>query len=348
MISQDILLLLFAFIALIGPVVFLIFLNCIPRWLRMGIYLVCVAMHLFAALVLSSLSGIQRNCASGERAQRFFESLQQQLAAGTVHQDFLTLPSYALSVVLTLLAVAAVIAGAVFAWRKIRWYSWFVLIFAFIMTQFAFSVCARAKDRESIEYHNETRRLVYGLIEQKRTEGVTDRQMAETIAENLKDFCYSYENRRSEIESEKRIEDALKKLRRVEIQPIVKKTAEIIYLETGFSPPTEKIVIDFENDKISYEFSYTSGKIGKEGYKKRELSPKAVKDFKARLAGFSAARWKDRYFAPQVCDGTQWQLEIIFSDGSSRKIAGSNAWPKDFDLLCIGDIRKRMREEAKP
>jgi len=42
--------------------------------------------------------------------------------------------------------------------------------------------------------------------------GVTDRQMAETIAENLKDFRYSYESRRAEIESEKRIEDALKKL----------------------------------------------------------------------------------------------------------------------------------------
>ena len=212
MISQDILLLLFASIALIGPVVFLIFLNFIPRWWRMGIYLVCIAMHLFAAFVLFSLSFIQRNNASGERTQRFFESLQQQLAAGTVHQDFLTLPGYASGAVLTLLAVAAVIAGAVFAWRKIRWYSWFVLIFAFIMTQFAFSVCARTKDRESIEDHNATRRLVYGLIEQKRTEGVTDRQMADSIAENLKDFRYSYENRRAEIESKKRIEDALKKL----------------------------------------------------------------------------------------------------------------------------------------
>ena len=212
MISQDILLLLLASIALIGPVVFLIFLNIIPRWWRMGIYLACVAMHLFAAFILFSLRWIQRNIASGERTQRFFESLQQQLAAGTVHQDFLTLPGYASGAVLTLLAVAAVIAGAVFAWRKIRWYSWFVLIFAFSMTQFTFSVCVRVKDRECIEDHNEMRRLVYGLIEQKRTEGVTDRQMAETIAENLKDFRYSYENRRLEIESEKQIEDTLKKL----------------------------------------------------------------------------------------------------------------------------------------
>ena len=146
------------------------------------------------------------------RAQHFFENLQQQLAAGTVRQEFFELPGYASGVILTLLAAAAIIAGAVFAWRKLRWYSWFVLIFAFIMTQFTFSVCVRAKDRESIKVHNEMRQHVYGLVEQKRTEGVTDRQMAETIAENLKEFRYSYESRHAEIESEKKIEDALKKL----------------------------------------------------------------------------------------------------------------------------------------
>ncbi len=250
--------------------------------------------------------------------------------------------------ILTLLAVAAILAGAVFAWRKIRWYSWFVLIFAFVMTQFFFSVCTWAKDRESIVDHNEMRLIIYGLIEQKRTEGVTDRQMAETIAENLKEFRYSYENRCEEIESKKRIEDALKKLRRVEIPPGEKETAKIVYLETGFSPRTERIMIDLENEKISYEFSYTIGKIGKEGYEKRELPPKAVKALKAELAGFSTDRWDERYSDPRVHDGTQWQLEIIFSDGSSRKISGSNAWPKDFERLGIRDIRKKIREDAKP
>ncbi len=348
MTSQDILIILFAFIVLIAPLVFLFFLNYIPRWWRLGIYLFCVAMHLFAAHVLFSLSWIERNCASGERAQHFFESLLQQLAAGTVHQDFLVLPGYASGVVLTALAAVAVIAGMVFAWRKIHWYSWFVLIFAFIMTQFAFSVCVRAKDRESIEDHNEMRRLVYGLVEQKRTEGVTDRQMAETIAENLKEFHYSYENLRTEIESVNRIEDALKKLSRVEIPPDGKYASKLIYLETGYSPPTEKNVIDVENETISYESSHTSGIIGKEGYKKRDLSLQAVKDFKARLTGFSAAKWEGCYSNPRVRDGTQWHLEIFFADGSSRNISGSNAWPKDFDRLCIGDIRKKIREEAKP
>ena len=146
------------------------------------------------------------------RAQHFFENLQQQLAAGTVRQVFLELPGYASGVILTLLAAAAIIAGAVFAWRKLRWYSWFVLIFAFIMTQFSFSVCVRAKDRESIEIHNEIRQRVYGLIEQKRTEGVTDRQMTEAIRANLEEFHYSYENRKGEKGSVARILSALRDL----------------------------------------------------------------------------------------------------------------------------------------
>ena len=94
MILNDAMILLFAFIALIGPVVFLIFLNRIPRRWRLGIYLFCISMHLFAALVLSSLNWINRNIVSGMRAQHFFENLQQQLAAGTVHREFLELHNF--------------------------------------------------------------------------------------------------------------------------------------------------------------------------------------------------------------------------------------------------------------
>ena len=210
----------FAFIALSVSAAFLIFLNQIPRWWRLGIYLLCTGFYLIIAHILYVVASvIGRNVDSGIRAQHFFESLQQQLASGTVHQEFLELPGYASGVILTLLAAASIMAGAVFAWRKIRWYSWFVLIFAFIMTQFAFSVCIRAEGRKSIEDHNEMRHLFYGLIEQKRTEGVTDRQMADSVAENLKEFHFC-ESRRAEIESEKRIEDALKNLRRITTEEI--------------------------------------------------------------------------------------------------------------------------------
>ena len=49
MILNDAMILLFAFIALIGPVVFLIFLNRIPRRWRLGIYFPCTGIYLFIA-----------------------------------------------------------------------------------------------------------------------------------------------------------------------------------------------------------------------------------------------------------------------------------------------------------
>lgn len=125
---------------------------------------------------------------------------------------------------------------------------------------------------------------------------------------------------------------------------------KFVYLETGFFPPTEKIVIDLEAEKITYEFSYTSGGIGKEGYWQKELPPKVVKKVIASLNGFTAEQWQEHYSNPKVHGGVRWKLEIVFADGSTRKITGDNAWPKDFHRLCIKEIRKKARakESSNP
>lgn len=120
---------------------------------------------------------------------------------------------------------------------------------------------------------------------------------------------------------------------------------KFVYLETGFFPPTERIEIDLNAGKITYEFSYTSGKIGKEGYWQRELPQEVVKNIKASLNGFTPEKWQDYYPNPKVYDGVRWELEIIYADGSSRKITGSNAWPKDFHRLCIREIRMKAKSK---
>ena len=116
-----------------------------------------------------------------------------------------------------------------------------------------------------------------------------------------------------------------------------------VYLETGFGGPTEQIVIDLENEKITYEFSRTSFKLGEEGYWKQELPLEMSKEIIASLAGFTAENWEDQYVGSRVPDGTQWELEIIFADGSTRKITGIKAWPKDFPRLCIKEIREKAK-----
>ena len=116
-----------------------------------------------------------------------------------------------------------------------------------------------------------------------------------------------------------------------------------VYLETGFGGPTEQIVIDLENEKITYEFSSTGFRLSDVGYWKQELPLEMSKEIIASLAGFTAENWEDQYVDSRVADGTQWKLEIVSADGSTRKISGSNAWPKDFPRLCIKEIREKAK-----
>ena len=191
---------------------FLVCLHLIPRIWRLVIYVFLCAAHLFAGYVLYSLGFISRNIASGQHAKDFFTALPDQLSMGTVNPEYLELPGYALPILLSLLESAAVIGGGVLLWRQIRWYSRPLLIGSFILSFFLFDVFRRSDDRQMVSEHNELRRRVYTLIERKRAQHVTRRQMADSIAAGLKDFQYSYENRNTERRSVARILSALQNL----------------------------------------------------------------------------------------------------------------------------------------
>ena len=66
--------------------------------------------------------------------------------------------------------------------------------------------------RQDIEEHNALRRRTYALIAEKRAQGVTARQIADAIGENLKEYHSSYENRKYENESVARLLSALRNL----------------------------------------------------------------------------------------------------------------------------------------
>ena len=50
--------------------------------------------------------------------------------------------------------------------------------------------------------------------------------------------------------------------------------------------------------------------------------------------------WAKDYSDPTVLDGTQWELEITYKDGKTRKYEGSNNFPRTFD-----DLRKLVGDE---
>ena len=207
--------LLFLTILLIYVIVLLGFLAClplIPRGWRIVVYSVLSAAHLFAGYAFHVLRFMSRNIASGQHAQNFFTALQQQLSSGTLNEEYLELPGWTSSVLLSLLAVTAIIGGGFVLWRKIRWYSWPLLIGSFILSFFLFEVFNRSDDRQDIREYNGLRRRVYALIGQKRTQRMSNKQMADAIAADLKNFQYSYESRTEEKESVELILSALRDL----------------------------------------------------------------------------------------------------------------------------------------
>ena len=202
----------FGLLYLAGLIAFLTFLGMISRVWRVLIYTAFCAIHIFAVWVFHSLNFISRNSMSGLRTQTFFTVLQEQLSAGNFAAGLLDLPGCGSGILLSLLAGAAVLGGLICCWVKIRWCSYLILPAAFILSALLFAWPDAVDKRQDIEGHNALRRRTYALIAEKRAQGVTARQMADAIGENLKEYHSSYENRKSENESVARLLSALRNL----------------------------------------------------------------------------------------------------------------------------------------
>ena len=190
----------------------LICLKRISRKWRLSAYSLFFLVHVFAMHVYHAFHFIERNNASGMRAMDFFTLLSQQLSSGIVQVELLELPGYYVGTTLSLLAAIAVIAGAVIIWQKIRWYSYALLILVFFLSNFLFGIFDTLEKRHDIEEHNSLRQRVYTLLEQKVAQNITYKQMANVIADNLKEFHFSYENRIDEKKSCEKIISALNDL----------------------------------------------------------------------------------------------------------------------------------------
>lgn len=210
--TQDLLFLTILLIYVVTLIGFLVFLHLIPRVWRIVGYSVLCAAHIFAGYAFHILRFMSRNCASGQHAIGFFTALQLQLSLGTLNEEYLELPGWTAAALLSLLGIAAIIGGGAVLWRKICWYSWPLLIGSFILSFFLFEVLNRADDRQDVREYNELRRRVYALIGQKQAQLVSKKQMADAIAENLKDFQYCYESRKMETGSVDLILSALRDL----------------------------------------------------------------------------------------------------------------------------------------
>ena len=126
--------------------------------------------------------------------------------------EYLPMPSYTASIIWGIISLLVVIAGFVVLGLKIRWYSWVTTIAALFCASGILDIQTPHSEMRYINDSNTLRKKTYLLIEQKRKENVSNKQISEAIKANLKDFRYTYENREDERESSEKILTAIKSL----------------------------------------------------------------------------------------------------------------------------------------
>ena len=189
---------------------FLILLKWLPRWGRLVGYVLFCIINIGFAFIYRGLAFLSFNIQSGERALKFFTELSETLASNTMHIEYLPMPTYTASIIYGIISLLMVIAGFVVLNLKIRWYSYVTTIVALFCAFSILDILTPHPEKRYISDSNALRQKTYHLIEQKRKENVSDKQISEAIRANLKDFRYSYENREDEKESSEKILFAIK------------------------------------------------------------------------------------------------------------------------------------------
>ena len=191
---------------------FLIPLKWLPRWGRLVGYVLFCIINIGLAFIYRGLAFLSFNIQSGERALNFFTELSETLAHNTMSIEYLPMPSYTASIIWGIISLLVVIAGFVVLGLKIRWYSWVTTIAALFCAFGILDIQTPHSEKRYISDSNTLRKKAYLLIEQKRKENVSDKQISEAIKANLTDFRYNYENRKEEKESSEKILTAIKNL----------------------------------------------------------------------------------------------------------------------------------------
>ena len=59
----------------------------------------------------------------------------------------------------------------------------------------------------------------------------------------------------------------------------------------------------------------------------KEISKNQMESFLSKLNQLNIIGWKKEYFNPDIIDGVQWELEMVYSKSNKKSIFGSNLYP---------------------
>jgi hypothetical protein len=68
-------------------------------------------------------------------------------------------------------------------------------------------------------------------------------------------------------------------------------------------------------------------------YRIQKYSSQDAALLKERFSEIHIEYWNTDYFDPYICDGEQWNLSVLYSDGYTLEHYGSNAYPRNWKAL---------------
>ncbi|RVU55861.1 hypothetical protein EF514_01220 [Anaerosphaera multitolerans] len=108
---------------------------------------------------------------------------------------------------------------------------------------------------------------------------------------------------------------------------------KIVFSIGGYFGGYEERTLAFQGDNVS--MTVRPSLYALEDHFEVVNVPHSKNEFLDTLTSLHIGEWKASYDNPYVSDGTQWKLEIYFSNGHKKvKKVGSNAYPYNFNALC--------------
>lgn len=125
-------------------------------------------------------------------------------------------------------------------------------------------------------------------------------------------------------------------LKAIEFDENIANISKIIFSIGGFCCGEELVEVTITDDTAELKYGHSYIPTKPDAFDKIETIDKA--DFIAELKQLHIGEWRKNYntkrFGYTVLDGTQWELEIHYSnDKKPVKIYGDNAYPYNFDRL---------------
>ena len=116
----------------------------------------------------------------------------------------------------------------------------------------------------------------------------------------------------------------------------------------GYFYGEDKYVVVIADDDVHYSFAHSDIPISADDFKVMDLEM-TKEEFLEEIKDLHIGEWRKNYdtmrFGYDVCDGTQWTLEIKYAkEKKPVKIYGDNAYPYNFNrlkdlMMCDYDIQ---------